>query len=503
MPGVRLQPWNIHIAELGPPELPPLEQLDSAPQLPTTEPHPSLPYENLAFEGGGIKAIAYVGALEVLEEAGLYPHHVRRVAGASSGSLLAAMTSVGCTPSELRQLMLDHNLATVMQDARFGLVSGMVNMFTVWGLNPGARLLRFLGDQLEARTGSADVTFQQVLERCGRELCVPVTNLNRMATEYYHPKTTPDMPVRLAVGMSMSLPVLMVPYRVVHGTEPFHSSHLYTDGGLLCNYPLHAFDGWWLSLDSADTFLQRLRPLSAIPDLISDHLRFTPRNPRTLGFTVFEQAELDASIQWALPEGRPPLRPDTALARSRRQREGVYAEQSRMAEALARAAERMADALAAFDLDGDGTLSRSEVQQLFESGALAGHDAGLLFGTQDPHQVFEMLDRNRDGRISFSEMMRFVDQVNVPLTAHLGLSNAGPENLAGYMSVMVQAVWAHMRKVTLHPEDRFRTVPIDTDYVSTADFHLEARDQEFLLETGRRACRAFLHHHHKWSPDRG
>ena len=170
-----------------------------------------------------------------------------------------------------------------------------------------------------------------------------------------------------------------------------------------------------------------------------------------------------------------------------------------MAEALGRAAERLVDAMAEVEADGDGMVSREEAEGLFASGVLTTHDAELLFGTREPEAVFAQLDHDGDGRISFSELMRFVDRANVPITAHLGLSGSEPTSMAGFVSVMFQAVWAHMRKVTLHPEDRYRTIPIDTDYVSTADFHLEERDQDFLIETGRRAARAFLAHHHEGS----
>lgn len=488
----RMRPWNVELANWPPAELPPLESLADPPVRPLSDPHPALPYENLAFEGGGIKGIAYVGALEVLEEKGLYPQHIHRVSGASSGSFLAAMVAVGYSSADLQKMMVDTNLSSVMQDARLGLVTGVFNMVTVYGLNPGQRLLDYLGEQLKARTGSADVTFHQLLERCGRELCVPVTNVSRMATEYCHPKTTPDMPVRLAVGMSMSLPVLMVPYRLVRGTDELQTSELYTDGGLLCNYPVHAFDGWWLSLKPGDTFLQRLRPLSEVSEQMHDHVRFAERNPRTLGFTVFEQAELDASMRWVVPDGGPPARPDTALARSRREREATVAAQSRMVQAVGRAAERLVEALARVETDGDGLVSRDEAERMFDEGGLSGHDATLLFGTTDVESVFRQLDHNGDGRVSYHEVLRFVDRTNAPWTAHLGLSAPQPTSVTSFMSIMFQAVWAHMRKVTLHPEDRYRTIPIDTDYVSTADFHLEARDQEFLLESGRRAARAFL-----------
>ncbi len=492
MDGSRLQPWNIEIAKVGPPALPPTSELERPPEPLAEGPHPTLPFENLAFEGGGTKGLAYVGALQVLEEQGLYPRHIRRVAGTSSGSFLAAMVAVGCSAAELERMLLDTDLSTVMRDARFGMFSGVLNMVTLYGWNPGARLLDFLGDRLRERTGSPDVTFQQVLERTGRELCVPVTNISRMCTEYCHPKTTPDMPVRLAVGMSMSLPVLMIPYRVVRHLGETRQADLYTDGGLLCNFPVHAFDGWWLSLAAADTFLQRLRPLSDMADHVHDQVRFQPRNPRTLGFTVFDQLELDASQRWLLPEGRPPPRPDTALARDRQARERDLEDRSRMTLALEQAVERLLDAMAAVETGGDGHVSRAECQGLFDAGPLTRRDAELLFGTTDVHAIFDLLDHNGDGQISFAELVRFVDSHNVELTAHLTLARTEPRSVTNFMGTVFQTMVAHLRRLSLHPEDRFRTVPIDTDYVGTADFELQEGDRHFLLETGRRATRAFL-----------
>lgn len=50
------------------------------------------------------------------------------------------------------------------------------------------------------------VSFFKLYEKTGKELCVVVTNLNHMTEEYCHVKTTPDMPIRLAVRMSMAIP---------------------------------------------------------------------------------------------------------------------------------------------------------------------------------------------------------------------------------------------------------------------------------------------------------
>ncbi|SVD03251.1 uncharacterized protein METZ01_LOCUS356105 [marine metagenome] len=46
-------------------------------------PQSGYPFRNLVFEGGGVKGIAYSGALAVLEEHGILPQ-IRRVGGASA-----------------------------------------------------------------------------------------------------------------------------------------------------------------------------------------------------------------------------------------------------------------------------------------------------------------------------------------------------------------------------------------------------------------------------------
>jgi len=45
-------------------------------------------FRNLAFEGGGVKGIAYAGASAVLEDKGILPN-ICRVAGTSIGAITA------------------------------------------------------------------------------------------------------------------------------------------------------------------------------------------------------------------------------------------------------------------------------------------------------------------------------------------------------------------------------------------------------------------------------
>jgi len=493
--GLQVGNLSIRMEQVEPPVLPPLSALARPPIPPLEGTHDIYPFENLCFEGGGSKGIAYCGAISVLEAEGIYPQYIRRIAGTSSGSFLAAMLAVGYTASDLRELLFSTDLVGLMQDARFGRLSAVFNIWQVYGFNPGIRLLQFLGDRLEERTGSKDVTFAQVRDRCGRELCIPITNITRMVTEYCHPKTTPDMPVRLAVGMSMSLPVLMQPYKIVRkiGSGLWDETDYYTDGGLLCNYPLHAFDGWWLDMKAENAFVRRLRPLKDAARFLHHSERFAPRNPATLGLTVFDANEPDVTASWVPEGGGPPPRPDTILSRAFAVKEAQEDTKANLSEALGDAFERLADALHTVETSGDGRVSLKEAEGLFETGKMSEADAHILFGTSDIHVIFETLDRSGDGYVSFDELLHFMDAKNIDLTARaLGGARMESASVTGFMSNLFNTLLHHIRRTSLHHEDQFRTVPIHTDYVGTADFALEAGDRQFLLDTGEQAARAFL-----------
>ncbi|MFT4622558.1 MAG: hypothetical protein ACI8PZ_001214 [Myxococcota bacterium] len=487
----RLGDLRINITNFRPPDLPPAEDLASPPPRPLSGDHPTYPFENLAFEGGGTKGLAYLGALEVLEERGLYPAHIRRASGTSSGSFLAAAVVLGMQTAELRTLLYETDLSAILQDASLWPVGPAYNMFSAYGFNPGKRLLSFLADIFEERTGSADITLRQLLQLTGRELCVPICNLTRMTTEYCHPKTTPDMPARLAVAMSMCLPLLMRPYRlqreIGHGAG-LSEEDMYVDGGLLCNFPLHVFDGWYLSLAPHDTFLQRLRPMRDAERILQG--RFSPRTDRTLGFTVFDRREQDVTRSWSHSD--PPRRPDTPLARKRTWQDE---EQDKMRAACLRleeAVERFLEALARLEQDGDGSIDRVEVQGLFAEGGLSREDARLIFDTTDIHAIFDRLDSDSDGRIGFHEIQQFMDSLNVDLTSRGGVRSDDLGSVSSFISALFNCMLMHIRQLNLGHEDQWRTVAINTDYVGTSDFKLDDGDRAFLVQTGREGTMAFL-----------
>jgi NTE family protein len=215
------------------------------------------------FEGGGVKGIALVGALEAAEEAG-----IRRwvnVAGTSAGAIIASLLAVGHTPSQLQGILEATNYA---QFADYGwggkYLGGARNVLRGRGLCPGKAFTNWLAERFsESPLGTPDPTFADVQRELppdlteeerdraryrlrviasdvseGRMLVLP-DDIEGYQDEEGRPLTKDALPIARAVRMSMSFPYFFEPVTLRRNGEP----HLIVDGGLLSNFPVFLFDG--------------------------------------------------------------------------------------------------------------------------------------------------------------------------------------------------------------------------------------------------------------------
>ena len=61
-------------------------------------------FKNLVFEGGGVKGIAYGGALDALNAMNAL-QGIERVAGTSAGAITATLLALGYTSSEVSDII--------------------------------------------------------------------------------------------------------------------------------------------------------------------------------------------------------------------------------------------------------------------------------------------------------------------------------------------------------------------------------------------------------------
>ncbi len=211
------------------------------------------PYRNLVMEGGGIRGIAYGGALLELEQRGIL-RDLQRVGGTSAGAIQAALLAVGYSAQEI----IDVVNATPVQrlnDGRFIFFGGTHRLITQYGWYRGDEFSTYLGELLARKTHNAHLTLGELHALAQREptryrdLYTTGTNLTQQRVQVFSYETTPTMRVADAVRISMSIPLyfravlLDADNRVVTGNPaPGQPVQVLVDGGLLANYPISLFD---------------------------------------------------------------------------------------------------------------------------------------------------------------------------------------------------------------------------------------------------------------------
>lgn len=215
-------------------------------------------YENLVFEGGGIRGIAFGGVLKFFEQHKLMKY-VKRIAGSSAGAIVAAGVAIGYTGNEIIDILSKTDFEQFKDDS-WGVVFDVYRFFNSYGIYRGDKFLMWFQKLVKDKTQDENTTFKQVYENYGIELVITGTCLNRSITYYFHHSTWPDMPIALAVRISMSVPLIFKAITLhtkehkldSDGNKEFDDDgnpimidreDIMVDGGLLNNYPIGVFDG--------------------------------------------------------------------------------------------------------------------------------------------------------------------------------------------------------------------------------------------------------------------
>ncbi|XP_078571605.1 uncharacterized protein LOC144859186 [Branchiostoma floridae x Branchiostoma japonicum] len=465
------------------------------------------PFENLVIEGGGARGVAYVGALRVLESAGIL-QNIKRVAGVSAGAITATFVALGLSCADVAQQAEVDMGKILISGGYLQTLIKPLNLYRRYGWETGDGFLAFFGGILEKCTrkdgkpGNPDVTFKQLYNMSGIELCIVVTNLDQMTEEYCHVKTTPNLPIRKAVRMSMSIPGLFEPVLTdYHGDKEF-----YVDGGVICNYPLHSFDGWWLSMKEEDSFFSRLDDLAQLSKTMHRSNRFEPVNPKTIGLMLYSDDDIEQHQQVLsdrlTQEERQyeKKRPDTEAARAYEDKktiETVKAMENR--KKIRDLIDKLLTSLKTQNIEDTSTISREELHRAFaEAGdnSLTEIEKKKLFGeayAYNVDQLFDQMDANKDGKLTFQEIHQFFTNRGFSwLTRGMETKREHVSSLADYTLKYMDLLSFLGKKVYHKVDDMERTIGVDSDYVKTTDFQLEDDDKMFLFKRGATGARAFL-----------
>jgi len=196
------------------------------------------PFKNLVFEGGGVKGIAYVGAMQELEKKGIFGG-ITRVGGTSAGAINAMLIGLGYSNEEMRNILWGMDFNKFM-DTDLGFLRNCFRLLHSYGWFKGDFCRSWVGSLVANKTGSCDTTFAQIeamkIKKPFKSMYFMTTNLATGFSEVFSVEKTPDTSIADAVRLSMSIPFLFAARR--HGER----QDIYLDGGILDNYPIKMFD---------------------------------------------------------------------------------------------------------------------------------------------------------------------------------------------------------------------------------------------------------------------
>jgi len=160
----------------------------------------------LVLSGGGARGIAHIGAIQALEEHGLYPDII---AGASAGAIVGTLYASGMGPRDMLAFVREISLFKIFKPELP--YAGLVK-------------LTYLKDRVQ------EVVPADTFQALKRPLVVAASNLNSGKSVLFE-----EGSLSKAVVASSSIPLLFKPMRI--GEE------LYVDGGLLNNLPVNGLKG--------------------------------------------------------------------------------------------------------------------------------------------------------------------------------------------------------------------------------------------------------------------
>ncbi|CAH1226005.1 Hypp74 [Branchiostoma lanceolatum] len=454
----------------------------------------NFPFENLVLEGGGAKGTAYIGAMKVLEDAGIMKN-IKRFAGTSAGAVTAGLMSIGMTSDDIVREMGNVDMGRTLMDSPWWsrgalrYFSFVRNFFTDFGLYPGEKFITWYGEVIyrhlrkhHSATGlDENINLNQLRDVFGKELCTVTYDLTYGIEMYCHAKTTPLCTIPHAVRQSISLP------------------------------------GWWLSMDDQDSFQRRLEEETDDVKTTSYfyqqsiEARFQPTNVseeqrkqqlrKTLGLMVYSKTDRKAyqhvfskrlDVLKTEFEGKVDFkneRPGTMLAKRYQQNEEIRSI-------------RMRDDIETMQTDYDAKKqrldevlkvprNREDMLKCFKDNFPIEELRDFVDGAESHEVVFDVLFAKYSGGPVTAETIKGVYNNWEPFRKKL--MEIVPQRIIDTpYDLNIRYLELVGQSKPIKKEDVGRCIAIDVDYVGTLDFTLEPEDQTFLMRQGALATLAFL-----------
>jgi len=187
--------------------------------------------KELAISGGGIKGIAFLGALSEMDFS-----DIEKVAGTSIGSLLAVLIALKRDINEIIDIIFEINIMDIGKNKSY------VQFPKTYSILDNNNLIIFLELLLK---DEKDMTLMEIYNKTNIDLYITTTNVHKEDIVYLNHKTHPDLNIIHAIKMSTAIPFIFPPI--------LYDGHYYSDGGVIDNFPTSILsnDAWGIKADNS------------------------------------------------------------------------------------------------------------------------------------------------------------------------------------------------------------------------------------------------------------
>ena len=184
----------------------------------------------IAFAGGGLKGIAYIGALKALNEIGVKPDYL---SATSSGSIFASFYAMGFTPEEMKPRAEKYYKMLTSLVIKAGVTYATTGVAKIEGIMPGERISNLVEELAKEKKISnmneIDINYAVcTVDTISTNECIFLSkkcNKKDECVDYIY-----DAPISTAVRASMSFPAIFTPCN--------YGKYNFIDGGTKDNLPI-------------------------------------------------------------------------------------------------------------------------------------------------------------------------------------------------------------------------------------------------------------------------
>lgn len=192
------------------------------------------------FEGGGVKGIAFVGAVNCLEDNG---YKWQNLAGTSAGSIVAALLAAGYNGKELKEIMINMDYVKLVKKNILNDIPVVGNMFQLAN-DYGVYDSKIIENWMFERLWEKGKTKFKDLDKEGIVLKIIASDVTRrsiliLPDDLKNYGINPlEFSIARAVRMSASIPFFFKPVKLEYDNK----INYIVDGGLISNFPIWIFD---------------------------------------------------------------------------------------------------------------------------------------------------------------------------------------------------------------------------------------------------------------------